>query len=326
MRALVTGGNRYIGRDLVFVLAEQGHEVTVINSHESPLPQGAKRIHADRREPGAFEAALSDHRDDYDVIFDNTAYTPANVQPMVDLFRGRVQHYVFTSALAVYRREFLSLPVTEDYPRFSPDITDRRLGYNVGKVQCEDLLMAEFSASGFPATCFRMGHSMGPRCPVPKREPFFFARFDAGRPILIPGEGWPIVQFLHINDAARCMASTIGNERAKGEIYNMSGTDYASSADVVRIMGRAAGVEAQLVHVPMERARKQQPRLLHWGEAFSGSVVMSIDKTREHLGWEPNFNLETGFRDAHLWWQREGRDQFDIDFSADDALLAELGS
>ena len=36
MRVLVTGGNRYIGRDLVFELARRGHEVTVINSHESP--------------------------------------------------------------------------------------------------------------------------------------------------------------------------------------------------------------------------------------------------------------------------------------------------
>lgn len=51
MRVLVTGGNRYIGQDLVFELAAAGHEVTVINSHEGPLPAGAKRIHCDRTRP-----------------------------------------------------------------------------------------------------------------------------------------------------------------------------------------------------------------------------------------------------------------------------------
>ena len=40
MRVLVTGGNRYIGLDLVRELAAAGHEVTVINSHVAPLPEG----------------------------------------------------------------------------------------------------------------------------------------------------------------------------------------------------------------------------------------------------------------------------------------------
>ena len=62
MRALVTGGNRYIGLDLVFELAKRGHEVTVINSHEAPMPAGARRIHCDRTQPGALTAALNWYR------------------------------------------------------------------------------------------------------------------------------------------------------------------------------------------------------------------------------------------------------------------------
>lgn len=38
------GGNRYIGLQLVNVLVEQGHEVTVLNSHEAPLPAGPSYI------------------------------------------------------------------------------------------------------------------------------------------------------------------------------------------------------------------------------------------------------------------------------------------
>ena len=90
MRVLVMGGNRYIGRHLVFELARQGHDVTVMNSHEAPLPAGARRIHGDRRVPGVIHYALSSHRDDFDVVFDNTAYTVGDLEPMVDLFRGRV--------------------------------------------------------------------------------------------------------------------------------------------------------------------------------------------------------------------------------------------
>jgi nucleoside-diphosphate-sugar epimerase len=101
MRILVLGGNRYIGLSLVRELARCGFEVTVANSHEAELPAGVRRIHADRRQPGELRAALEPHASRYDVVFDNTAYHVPDIEPLVDLFDGHVQHYVFTSSIAV---------------------------------------------------------------------------------------------------------------------------------------------------------------------------------------------------------------------------------
>ena len=41
MRALVTGGNRYIGLHLLSELVRRGHDVTVVNSHEAAIPAGS---------------------------------------------------------------------------------------------------------------------------------------------------------------------------------------------------------------------------------------------------------------------------------------------
>ncbi len=325
MKVLVTGGNRYIGRDLVFELAERGHHVTVINSHEAPLPEGAQRIVADRRLPGAFEAALADRRDDFDVVFDNTAFTLSDVQPMVELFRGRVAQYVFTSSMAVYRRSFVQ-PIHEHFRRHAPIDDDPRKAYGVGKVQCEDYLLAEWQRNGFPATCLRVGHTMGPRSPAPTRDPAFFARLEAGRPILIPGEGFAVVQLVHINDVARLMAALVGNERVHGEAYNVSGAEVASVVGIVNLIGRAMGIKPQIVEVPMDVARRQRPPLVHWGESLSGSAMLSIDKALSHIDWSPRFGIEEGFRNAYEWWQREGRGLYEFDFSADDTLLAQLSA
>jgi nucleoside-diphosphate-sugar epimerase len=307
MKVLVTGGNRYIGRDLVFELARRGHDVTVINSHEAPLPEGAQRIHADRRIPGALAAALADYRDAFDVVFDNTAFTLGDVEPMVELFRGRVQHYVFTSSMAVYRRSFAQ-PVHEHFRRHAADDDDRRKTYGVNKVRCEDYLLGEFQRDGFPATCLRVGHTMGPRSPQPTRDPAFFARLEAGRPILIPGEGYAVLQLVHINDVARLMASRV-----------------ASVVGVVNLVARAMGVKPRIVEVPMELARRAQPPLVHWGEALTGSAMLCIDKALNDIDWSPRFGIEDGYRDAYEWWNREGRDQYEFDYSAEDALLAQLG-
>lgn len=323
MRVLVTGGNRYIGLDLVFELARRGHEVTVINSHEAPLPEGARRIHCDRTQPGALAAALSGHRDAFDAVFDHTAYRPADMAPLIDLFGGRVQHYVFTSSQAVYRRSYVQ-PLREDFRRHAPDDADPRKAYGVGKVQCEDRLLELWRSDGLPATILRVGHTLGPRSPAATRDPALFARIEQGRPVLIPGEGFAAMSLVHVKDVARLMAALLGNEAVKGQAYNVSGAEQTSIVGVVHLVARAMGREVEIVNVPFDIARRLHPPLLHWGEGVAGTALLSIEKALRDIDWTPEFGIEDGYRDSYAWYVREGRDRYAFDFSGDDAVLARM--
>src|SRR4051794_10289506 len=317
MRALVMGGNRYIGLHLVFELARQGHDVTVMNSHEAAMPDGARRIHADRQVPGAIAEALRDHRDDFDVVFDNTAYTVKDLEPMVELFRGHVEQYVFTSSVAVYKRSFIQ-PLTESHATHKPDDPDPRKAYGVGKVRCEDFLLP---MADLRATSLRVTHTIGPKSPLVTREPIFFRRLELGRPILVPADGFPFVHLVHVQDVARLMVSLVGNERAAGQIYNVAGAEITSVLGCIRMMAKAVGVEPDVVHVPLEIARRASPPLVHWGEAIVGGAIVSIDKALADLDWTPEYGLEAGYADSYAWFDREGRDRFEYDFSGDDAVL-----
>jgi nucleoside-diphosphate-sugar epimerase len=323
VRVLVTGGNRYIGRHLVFELARRGHDVTVVNSHESPLPDGTRRLHADRRVPGELSSVLAAHRDEFDVVFDNTAYTVGDLEPMLGLFEGRVRQFVFTSSVAVYKRSFIQ-PVREQSPRHAPGDPDPRKAYGVGKVECEDHLRDLHSSRGFPATSLRVTHTIGPHTPLASREPVFFRRLELGRPILIPGEGFPFVHLVHVQDVARLMVSLIGNDRAIGQAYNVAGAEITSVLGCIRLMARAVGVEPDIVHVPLDVARRARPPLVHWGEGIVGGAMFSIEKALAELDWEPSFGLEDAYRNSYEWFDAEGRDLFTFDFDTDDALLAQL--
>ena len=323
MRALVTGGTRYIGLHLLQELVRRGHDVTVVNSHEADIPPEVRRIHCDRRVPGALVEALAPHRDDFDIVYDNTAYDVADLEPMVELFAGRIEHFVFTSSSAVYRRSFVQ-PMLETFRTHDAGDADPRKAYGVGKVRCEEHLMGLFAAGGFPATVLRVAHTLGPMSPLVTREPIFFARLEAGRPILIPGEGFSFVHLIHVADVAALMASIAGNERAPGEIYNVAGREVTSIRGAVEMMARAVGVRPEVVNVPLDVARAQRTPLVHWGEGLVGGMIFSIDKALDHLEWTPRYGIEDGYRQSYEWFAAGGRDRYEFDFTADDAVLAEL--
>ena len=50
------------------------------------------------------ELAGERHGDEFDIVYDNTAYHVDDLEPVVKAFRDRAPQLVFTSSTAVYRR------------------------------------------------------------------------------------------------------------------------------------------------------------------------------------------------------------------------------
>src|SRR5207237_7405157 len=132
----------------------------------APMPDGVRRLHGDRQVPGVLKEVLEPHRDDFDVVFDNTAYQVKDVEPLVELFPE--VHYVFTSSVAVYKRSYIQ-PVLETHRTHDATDEDPRKAYGVGKVRCENYLFDRVKA-----TSLRVTHTIGPGSPLASREPSFF--------------------------------------------------------------------------------------------------------------------------------------------------------
>jgi nucleoside-diphosphate-sugar epimerase len=76
--------------------------------------------------------------------------------------------------------------------------------------------------------------------------------------------------------------------------------------------------------VDLERMRAMKTPV--WPFASRESLVYSIEKAKDDLGWAPAFDLETGYRQTYDWFQREAMaEKLQYDFSAEEQALAELG-
>ena len=308
MRILMMGGTRFIGVYLTKMLVEQGHEVVLFNRGNKPAPvEGLKQIHGDRTDASQLKEKLSS--ENFDAIFDNNGRELSDTQPLAEIFKDRVQHFVYMSSAGVYLK-------SDQMPHIEGDAVDPKSRHK-GKFETE----AYLTQQGLPVTSIRPTYIYGPQN-YNDLEAWFFDRIVRNRPIPIPGNGLHITQFGHVKDLAAAMAAILGKSQAVGQIYNVSGDRYVTFDGLARACAIAAGKsdqDLQIVHYDAKKfdfgKRKAFPmRTQHF--------FASVDKAKTELGWHPEYDLISGLKDSFLNdYLASGRDKAEVDFSVDDEIL-----
>lgn len=355
MRVLVMGGTQFNGLALVRELAQTGHEVVILNRGKSQakLPIGIERVFADRTNEAQMRDVLGSV--DVDAVIDVSAYRAEDVRLMVDIFRGRIAHYIFISSTVIYKASD-HFPITEDHPVERGAIQNE---YGKNKLECEDILIREWRENRFPASIAAFSMVMGAHNILPDREQRMFQRILQDRPILIPGNGRTLQQIGHAEDQARALRMLLGEPRSFGERYNLTGGDYFSQEGYVDTFGRTVGREPEKLFIPaslMEdlwqgrievklpqaeakvdiraKAKISQiminrfmlsmlvqqiaPHIHHWDR----SALFSVDKLRRHCGWEPELSFSRAVERTWEWYLSEGLpDSQHFDFSFEDELI-----
>jgi len=168
---LVIGGTRFFGKLLVQRLVRAGHRVTIATRGYAPDPFGERieRVRVDRRNERAMRAAFRSAAG-YDLVIDQMCYSPLDAAIAVRTFAGKVDRYVMTSTVDVYRclrgrreaplREsdlhVLAQPIDTHYPWHDPSLATQ--SYVTGKLQAEAYLYRDGS---LPLVTARLGHVLG---------------------------------------------------------------------------------------------------------------------------------------------------------------------
>lgn len=324
MRAVVIGGMQFMGRRIVELLLDAGHEVSVIHrgaSHD--LGPGVRNLQADRGDLPALSALLA--RERFEVVVD-TAYdwqrgTPAShVEAAAASAGDRLHRYVFMSSIAAYRP---GVGLRETDPLVPDDVPNP---YAQHKASAERLLFERHRASGFPVVTVRPPFVHGPRQPF-YREAFFWDRILDGRPVVLPDGGHAPTQWVYVEDVARVCMRAIEVPAAAGEAFNIAHTEPLTQKSFVEALARVAGAEPRFVAVPRAAIHAAGGQLvgpqIYFGEFLDLPPMTSIvDKASDVLGVTPT-PLDIALRQGFEWYRTQPRRP--VDYAFEDRLLDAAG-
>ncbi len=323
MEILVTGGNGFMGRNLIASLQERGDRVRVLalptENTEWLEERGVQVFRGDIRSPKDLVAPMHG----VEGVF--------HLAAMIGVWRSIEDYYavnvtgtenVCRAAMSagVSRIVCISSAMVYDMAKGHAASEDDFLGpldepYSWTKAQGDMLVQRMIREEHLPAVIIRAGTLIGPG------DALNFGRMAdrvrAGKGIII-GSGKNVIPFVYTTDLVQGLILALDSKQAEGKIYNIGNDQTITQNVFLSTVAQEVGVAVPRVHVPYwplytaahmaERvavlSQNRIPPFLtrHGVKLYGADNRLSIAKARNELGYTPKVPLMQALRTTCDWY------------------------
>jgi UDP-glucose 4-epimerase len=301
MRALVTGGNGFIGSHLVDQLVKRDWNVIVLDINErryDSLPPQVHFIKGDLNQDYLVREAVTG----IDVVFHLTWTTihevanqdpagdvTANLIPTIHLLEAcrnaGVRRVIFTSSGGTVYGSAQAWPISETHPQNPVN------SYGVTKLATEKYLYMFRHLYGVDYAIFRPSVPYGPRQNPLARQgavAVFLYRVSHDLPVTIWGNGSVSRDYFYVSDLVEALIAGAENDLREQRIFNIGGEEEVSLIELLGRIEEVVGKRARIEYAPARRF--DAPR-----------IVLDTHLAREELGWNPRVSLTDGLVRTWAW-------------------------
>src|ERR1035437_5655233 len=315
MKVLFIGGTGVISTACTHLAVERGIDVTLLNRgrHSARPPAGVNTLAVDIEDGPAVTHALA--HASFDAVVDWIAFEPAHVERDIALFRGRTRQYIFISSASAYQKPASHYLITESTPLANPYWV-----YAQQKITCEERLMRTYREEGFPVTIVRPSLTYGDTqiaLAINSWAKSYTAvdRMRRGKKVIVPGDGSSLWVITHNTEFAKGLVGLLGDPQAIGHAFHIPTDEVMTWDQFYRIVGAAAGVEPQLVHIPSDFIGACLPDKLGGLKGDKAvSVVFDNSKIKRFVpGYCATVPFAEGIRRTLAWFDAVTRNEaFDL--------------
>jgi len=247
MKILSLGGTGIISTACAQLALARGFHVTLLNRARRPALPGTHQITADISDPAATATALG--KKNWDAVVDFIAFTPAEIEQRLALFRGRTTQYIFISSASAYQKPLGHWLITESTPLANPF-----WDYSRDKIAGEERLLRALREEGFPVTVVRPSLTYGDTV-VPLAVNSWLKSYTAvdrmrrGQPVIVPGDGLSLWTITHNSDFAKGLIGLLGRQDVVGHAFQITSDEVLTWNQMYQFTAAAAGVAPRLVHI-----------------------------------------------------------------------------
>jgi UDP-glucose 4-epimerase len=301
MKALVVGGNGFIGSHLVDRLVSAGWDLGVLDfqgRRYDSLPDGVHFIHGDLNQPYIVREALVG----VDVVFhlawatihevanqDPAADIRANLIPTIHLIEASrqagVRRFVFTSSGGTVYGPTDQIPIQETHAQNPIN------AYGITKLAVEKYLQMFNHLYGFDFAVLRPSVPYGPRQnPLGKQGAIavFLYRVSRGQPVTIWGDGNNTRDYFYIGDLVSALQAAAESHLDEARVFNIGGSHGITLNCLLEMVERTVNRKAIIEHLP-ER------------NFDAPKVVLDTSLARQVLSWETKVPLHEGLAATWKW-------------------------
>ncbi|MHC4600130.1 MAG: NAD-dependent epimerase/dehydratase family protein, partial [Planctomycetota bacterium] len=276
---------------------------------KAELPEGVTEFTGDR-------GRLSEHGDVLnawrpDVVLDMFPLSEHDAVVVQDLFRSTASRVVALSSQDVYRAYGVltgketgppdPVPLTEDAPLRQNLFPYRGMSERLNDYEKILVEQAYLGDPELPGTILRLPMVYGPRDYQHRLFPYL-KRMDDGRPAILlseKGAAWRCSRG-YVENMAHAIALAVGNDPARGEVFNVADETTFTEREWVERIGEAVSWGGEILPLPEARL----PSHLREDIRLEQDLVVSSSKIRHILGYKEQVTLADGIRNT-VQWERE---------------------
>jgi UDP-glucose 4-epimerase len=303
VKALVIGGNGFIGVNLVDELVANGHQVRVMDRYPSryrqPNPK-AEYVNADLGNHGEVHEAVQGmewifhlayttlpQTSNEDPVYDVRSNVGAGVQLLEECRLSGVKKVIFISSGGTVYGVPQQIPIPEDHPN------EPICSYGITKLALEKYLHLYQKIWNLDYVVARLSNPYGePQNPNAKQGAIavFLGNVLQGKPVTIWGDGEVVRDYIYIKDAVRALVKAAETNLGPNDprIFNIGAGQGHSLNDLVNIMRGVIDEPLQVEYAP--------------GRTVDVPAnVLDISRAKQFLGWQPETQLADGLSSTWKW-------------------------
>lgn len=307
MKCLVTGGAGFIGAHVVRDLLAMKAEVVVLDDlsggFKENVPDEATLVVGSITDHKLVDDLFAKHRFDY--VYHLAAYAAEGLSHFIRRFNynnnligsinlinasvnNNVKCFVFTSSIAVYGAG--QLPMREEATPLPED------PYGISKLAVEQDLKSAHHMFGLNYVVFRPHNVYGEFQNIGDKYRnvigIFMNQIMRGEPLSVFGDGTQTRAFSYVKEISTIIASSVHNEKAFGEVFNVGADTPYSVNELAAEVGNVFGVK------PVMNYLEARNEVLH---AYS-----SHEKVKQYFGEQRSYTLREGLELMGAWAKEHG--------------------